>query len=102
MRATGRGRHHRAHGLRRARRDQGSQPLDDLAAVVSAVTLPVQTVGGLRLDDLPRLPAAGAPLVVVGAPLVIDPAAFRASESDDERLARMLRAVVQAVKGGQA
>jgi len=80
----------------------GANPWDDLAAVVSAVTLPVQAVGGLRLDDLPRLPAAGAPLVVVGAPLVIDPAAFRASESDDERLARVLRAVVQAVKGGQA
>ena len=80
----------------------GASPWDDLAAVVAAVTLPVQAVGGLRLDDLPRLPAAGAPLVVVGAPLVIDPGAFRASESDDERLARVLREVVRAVKGGQA
>ncbi len=52
---------------------------------MSAVTLPVQAVGGLRLDDLLRLPAAGAPLVVVGAPLVIDPGAERASEGDDER-----------------
>jgi len=59
-------------------------------------------VGGLRLADLPRLPAAGAPLVVVGAPLVIDAEAFRASESDDERLARIIREVVAAVKGTRA
>ncbi len=78
----------------------GASPWDDLAAVVSAVSLPVQAVGGLRLEDLPRLPAAGAPLVVVGAPLVIDPGAFRASETDDERLARVLREVVRAVKEG--
>ncbi len=57
---------------------------------------------GLRLADLPRLPAAGAPLVVVGAPLVIDAEAFRASESDDERLARIIREVVAAVKGTRA
>ena len=64
--------------------------------------LPIQAVGGLRLADLPRLPAAGAPLVVVGAPLVIDAEAFRASESDDERLARIIREVVAAVKGTRA
>lgn len=79
---------------------QGATPWDDLAAVVEAVDLPVQAVGGLRLEDLPRLPAAGAPLVVVGAPLVIDNEAFRASESDDERLARVIRDVVAAVKSG--
>ncbi len=79
---------------------QGASPWDDLAAVVAAVDLPVQAVGGLRLEDLPRLPAAGAPLVVVGAPLVIDADAFRASESDDERLARVIGDVVRAVKGG--
>ncbi len=54
------------------------------------------------MADLPRLPAAGAPLVVVGAPLVIDAEAFRASESDDERLARIIREVVAAVKGTRA
>jgi 3-hexulose-6-phosphate synthase/6-phospho-3-hexuloisomerase len=79
---------------------QGASPWDDLAAVVAAVDLPVQAVGGLRLEDLPRLPAAGAPLVVVGAPLVIDDDAFRASESDDERLTRVIGDVVRAVKGG--
>ncbi len=80
----------------------GASPWDDLAAVVAAVDLPIQAVGGLQLTDLPRLPAAGAPLVVVGAPLVIDAEAFRASESDDERLARVIREVVHAVKGIRA
>lgn len=81
---------------------QGASPWDDLTQVVAAVDLPIQAVGGLRLADLPTLPAAGAPLVVVGAPLVIDADAFRPSESDDERLSRVLRDVVRLVKGTAA
>jgi 3-hexulose-6-phosphate synthase len=73
-------------------------PWDDLEAVVAAVEVPVQAVGGLRLEDLDRLPAAGAPLVVVGAPLVIDRDAFRAA-NDDEALEMVLRDVVRRVKG---
>ncbi len=75
----------------------GANPWQDLPAVVDAVHIPVQAVGGLRLEDLDRLPAAGAPLVVVGAPLVIDKSAFRAA-SDDETLEMILRDVVQRVK----
>ena len=71
-------------------------PWDDLAAVVAAVDVPVQAVGGLRLEDLDRLPAAGAPLVVVGAPLVIDRNAFRAA-TEDEALEAVLRDVVARV-----
>jgi 3-hexulose-6-phosphate synthase len=52
----------------------------------------------LRLEDLDRLPAAGAPLVVVGAPLVIDANAFRAA-SADEALETVLRDIVRRVKG---
>ncbi|MCL4507945.1 MAG: orotidine 5'-phosphate decarboxylase [Chloroflexi bacterium] len=75
----------------------GASPWQDLAAVVAAVSVPVQAVGGLRLEDLDRLPGAGAPLVVVGAPLVIDRNAFRAA-SDDETLELVLRDVVRRVK----
>lgn len=89
-------------GFDERREIQGATPWDDLARIVEAVDLPIQAVGGLRLDDLPKLPAAGAPLVVVGAPLVIDAEAFRVSESDDERLSRTIREVVQAVKGTSA
>ena len=76
----------------------GASPWEDLAGVVAAVDVPVQAVGGLRLEDLDRLPAAGAPLVVVGAPLVIDHDAFRAA-SPDEALEAVLRDVVRRVKG---
>ncbi|HEV7214309.1 MAG TPA: orotidine 5'-phosphate decarboxylase / HUMPS family protein [Chloroflexota bacterium] len=76
----------------------GATPWDDLPGVVAAVDIPVQAVGGLRLEDLDRLPAAGAPLVVVGAPLVIAPDAFRAASADDT-LAAVLRDVVRRVKG---
>ncbi len=76
----------------------GATPWEDLAGVVAAVDVPVQAVGGLRLQDLDRLPAAGAPLVVVGAPLVIDHDAFRAA-SEDEALEAVLRDVVRRVKG---
>jgi 3-hexulose-6-phosphate synthase/6-phospho-3-hexuloisomerase len=73
-------------------------PWEDLAGVVAAVDVPVQAVGGLSLADLERLPAAGAPLVVVGAPLVIDHNAFKAA-SADEALEAVLRDVVRRVKG---
>ena len=79
----------------------GLSPWDDLAGVVAAVDIPVQAVGGLRLQDLDRLPAAGAPLVVVGAPLVIDHDAFRAA-SEEEALEAVLRDVVRRVKGAGA
>ncbi len=73
-------------------------PWDDLPSVVAAVHIPVQAVGGLRLQDLDRLPAAGAPLVVVGAPLVIDRHAFQASVSDDEAMESLIRDIVRRVK----
>ena len=76
----------------------GATPWDDLPGVVAAVDVPVQAVGGLRLEDLDRLPAAGAPLVVVGAPLVIDANAFRTA-SADEALEAVLRDIVRRVKG---
>ena len=69
---------------------------------VAAVHVPVQAVGGLRLADLDRLPAAGAPLVVVGAPLVIDRHAFQASIGDDEAMEMLIRDVVRRVKGRAA
>lgn len=49
---------------------------DFLPDVIAGTSLPVQAVGGIRLSDLSRLPGLGAPLVVVGAPLVISAEAF--------------------------
>ncbi len=57
-------------------------PLDDLEAVVKAVSLPVQAVGGLTIEEVVELPKRGAPLVVIGAPLAIDAYSFNVAEGD--------------------
>ena len=57
-------------------------PLDELDAVVRAVRTPVQAVGGLTLEEAISMPARGAPLVVLGAPLTIAADAFHAAPGD--------------------
>lgn len=57
-------------------------PLDELAAVVAAVDIPVQAVGGLSVEQAVSMPTHGAPLVVIGAPLVIDADAFKTAQND--------------------
>jgi 3-hexulose-6-phosphate synthase/6-phospho-3-hexuloisomerase len=59
---------------------QGLSPLDELDAVVRAVSVPVQAVGGLSIQQAIECPSRGAPLVVIGAPLVIDGASFRTAD----------------------
>ena len=61
---------------------KGLSPLDEIDAVVRAVSVPVQAVGGLSIQQAIECAKRGAPLVVVGAPLVIDGAAFRPASSD--------------------
>jgi 3-hexulose-6-phosphate synthase/6-phospho-3-hexuloisomerase len=79
----------------------GLSPLDDLPAITAAVSIPVQAVGGLTLEQLGRLPALGAPLVVVGAPLAIADTAFAAGQPDAQ-LEQVLRQVVAVVHGPRA
>ncbi|HEU0184630.1 MAG TPA: D-arabino 3-hexulose 6-phosphate aldehyde lyase, partial [Blastocatellia bacterium] len=57
-------------------------PLDDLKAVVEAVNIPVQAVGGLSIEEAISMPKHGAPLVVIGAPLAIDAHSFSVAASD--------------------
>ncbi len=61
---------------------RGLSPLDELDSVVGAVSIPVQAVGGLSIDQAIECARRGAPLVVVGAPLVIDGAAFRPADGN--------------------
>src|SRR5262245_25559957 len=61
---------------------RGLSPLDELDAVVRAVSVPVQAVGGLSIEQAIACPAHGAPLVVIGAPLAIDGTAFRAADGN--------------------
>ena len=85
--------HHIGFDMRTLRRSRGQHvptPLDRLAEVVAAVSVPVQAVGGLTLEQATDTPRYGAPLVVVGAPLAIDPNAFRTAEGDVEALLRLI------------
>lgn len=71
-------------------------PLDQLAAVVAAVKVPVQAVGGLTLEQAVRCPEFGAPLVVLGAPLTIDADAFKTADGD---LESSLRRICEKIHG---
>jgi 3-hexulose-6-phosphate synthase/6-phospho-3-hexuloisomerase len=72
--------HHIGYDERRMIR--GLSPMDELDRVVDAVDVPVQAVGGLSIRQAIECPAHGAPLVVLGAPLVIDGDAFKPAGSD--------------------
>ena len=82
-------------GYDERREGLGASPLDDVEAVVKAVSVPVQAVGGLSIEQAIRMPGLGAPLVVIGAPLAIAGEAFRAADGDVEAV---LREIVQRVK----
>ena len=89
--------HHIGYDYRTIRRQQGlhaPSPLDDLEAIVQAVDIPVQAVGGLTLEEAIKTPSYGAPLVVIGAPLAIDAFSFTtASGNIEEALAEICEKV---------
>ncbi len=74
---------------------KGLSPLDDLAPVLQAVTIPVQAVGGLSIDQAIQTLEMGAQIVVFGAPLVISGTAFTPA---DPNLEGILREIVARVK----
>jgi 3-hexulose-6-phosphate synthase/6-phospho-3-hexuloisomerase len=70
--------------------------MDELDAVVAAVKIPVQAVGGLSIQQAIECPKHGAPLVVLGAPLVIDADGFTAVTGD--RLRQVLGEICQQIR----
>src|SRR6187549_1854469 len=85
--------HHIGYDERRGIAASGRRmpsPLDQLRAVVDAVSVPVQAVGGLTLEQAVRTPEYGAPLVVLGAPLTIDADAFKTASGDLESSLRLI------------
>ncbi len=69
-------------------------PMDQLKEVVEAVSVPVQAVGGLSIDQAISTPSFGAPLVVIGAPLAIDGDRFAQAGGD---LQSILKKICDAV-----
>src|SRR5512132_4142259 len=61
---------------------KGLTPMEELDEVVEAVSVPVQAVGGLTISQAIECPAHGAPLVVLGAPLVIAADDFKPAGDD--------------------
>ncbi|NLT70793.1 MAG: D-arabino 3-hexulose 6-phosphate aldehyde lyase [Verrucomicrobiaceae bacterium] len=89
--------HHIGYDERRGLAAAGHRmpsPLDQLREVVRAVSVPVQAVGGLRLEEAIQCPQYGAPLVVLGAPLTIDADAFQTADGD---LETSLRKICEAI-----
>jgi 3-hexulose-6-phosphate synthase/6-phospho-3-hexuloisomerase len=85
--------HHIGYDERRGIAAMGKRmpsPLDQLKEVVDAVSIPVQAVGGLSLEQAIQCPAYGAPLVVLGAPLTIDADAFKTADGNLETSLRMI------------
>jgi 3-hexulose-6-phosphate synthase/6-phospho-3-hexuloisomerase len=73
-----------------ARGKRMPSPIDRLREVVDAVSIPVQAVGGLTIEQAVRTPEYGAPLVVIGAPLTIDADAFKTASGDVEDSLRLI------------
>lgn len=91
--------HHIGYDMRTLRRQRGLDaptPLDRLREIVAAVSVPVQAVGGLTIDQAIDTPRYGAPLVVIGAPLAIDAHAFRTTAGDLESTLRLICGKVHA------
>ena len=73
----------------------GLSPLDDLQPVLEAVTIPVQAVGGLSIDQAIETINLGAQIVVFGAPLVISGTEFKPADPNFEPI---IRNIVDRVK----
>ncbi|MBD0376940.1 MAG: orotidine 5'-phosphate decarboxylase [Flavisolibacter sp.] len=85
--------HHIGYDERRGIAAKGLRmpsPLDKLKEVVTAVTIPVQAVGGLTLEQAIKCPEYGAPLVVLGAPVIIDADAFKTAGGNLEDSLRLI------------
>lgn len=85
--------HHIGYDERRgiaARGETAPTPLDLLREVVNSVSVPVQAVGGLSIDQAIQTPSFGAPLVVIGAPLAINPDRFQRAGGDLEQVLKQI------------
>ena len=76
----------------------GLSPLNELEAVLNAVELPVQAVGGLSIDQAVRCVELGASSLVIGAPPAVCADRFAIGE-EFESILRQVVARVHAIPG---
>ncbi len=91
--------HHIGYDERRGIAASGQRaptPLDQLREVVAAVDIPVQAVGGMSIDQAIESPKYGAPLVVIGAPLAINPDRFERAGGNLETVLKQICDAVHA------
>lgn len=72
----------------------GASPLDTLADIIAAVSIPVQAVGGLSIPQAVQTVRMGAGSLVIGAPLAIQADRFAAGDEYEA----ILRDVVAQVR----
>lgn len=78
----------------------GKSPLDDLEAIRKAVSIPLQAVGGLSIEQAAMTPRLGADLAVIGAPLAVADQEFRPG-ADSEGLYRVINEFVRSVRSSK-
>ena len=71
----------------------GLSPLNDLPAVLDAVDIPVQAVGGLSIDQAVETVRMGARSLVIGAPLAIQADRFAAGDEFESIMLDVVRRV---------
>jgi 3-hexulose-6-phosphate synthase/6-phospho-3-hexuloisomerase len=84
-------------GLDERHAEIGKSPLDDLKTVRPAVTIPLQAVGGLSIEQAAQCPALGASLVVIGAPLAVADYELKPG-ADADKLFEVISSFVRRVK----
>jgi 3-hexulose-6-phosphate synthase/6-phospho-3-hexuloisomerase len=65
-------------------------PLDEIDAVLAAITLPLQAVGGLSIEQALETIRRGASSIVIGAPLAIQPDRFATGDEFEKVLAEVV------------
>jgi 3-hexulose-6-phosphate synthase/6-phospho-3-hexuloisomerase len=85
-------------GLDERHAEVGKSPLDDLKKVRAALTIPLQAVGGLSIEQAAQCPTLGASLVVIGAPLAVADYELKPG-ADGDALFDIISRFVRQVKG---
>ena len=72
---------------------QGLSPLTDLQSILDAVSIPVQAVGGLSIEQAIECVKMGASSLVIGAPLAVQADRFAVGDEYESILSEVVRRV---------